>query len=205
YLTSDDLLLPGSLATVAAYFAEHPEIDVVYGQRVMIDEDDRKVGIWVLPPHDDEELAMLDFVPQETMFWRRRIWDAAGGRIDPTLDFAIDWDLLLRFRAAGARIVRLPRFLGAFRVHEEQKTATWTEICEAECDALRLREHGRPIAHAEALARARPYMRRHIVYHLLYRLRERLPMPRERVRLPGEPADSDEEREDSRVASAPAG
>ena len=34
WLNSDDLLLPGTLAVVAGYFAQHPEVDVVYGNRV---------------------------------------------------------------------------------------------------------------------------------------------------------------------------
>src|SRR5581483_5017571 len=68
-------------------------------------------------------LIWADYVPQETMFWRRSIWDKAGGYIDESFQFALDWDLLLRFRAAGARFVRLPRFLGAFRVHATQKTS----------------------------------------------------------------------------------
>src|SRR5205085_3890693 len=122
------VLLPGALAYVAKYFASHPTVDAVYGQRVMVDEHDRKVGVWVLPRHDDEELALIDFVPQETLFWRRSLWEAAGGQIDASLRFAIDWELLLRFREQGAKIVRLPRFLGAFRVHEEQKTAAWNDV-----------------------------------------------------------------------------
>jgi hypothetical protein len=188
YLNSDDLLLPGSLAYVASYFAAHPEVDVVYGNRVMIDEHDREVGVWVLPPHDDGELTLLDFVPQETLFWRRRAWEAAGGQIDPDLSFAIDWDLLLRLRQSGARMVRLPRFLGAFRVHDEQKTATWTDRCLTECDALRLRVHGRAVSHDEAVARAAPYMHRHVAHHIWQRLRARLTLRRSPVRtLPLEP------------------
>lgn len=188
YLNSDDLLLPGALAYVASYFAAHPEVDVVYGHRVMIDEHDRQIGSWVLPRHDNDELALLDFVPQETLFWRRTAWDAAGGRIDPSLSFAIDWDLLLRLRDNGARMVRLPRFLGAFRVHDEQKTLTWLDQCEIECNALRQRTHGRAVAHEEALARATPYMRRHVPYHLWHRLKARLPLPRRPVStLPEEP------------------
>ncbi len=188
YLNSDDLLLPGALAYVARYFATHPDVDVVYGHRVMIDEHDRQVGIQVLPPHDDEELAMLDFVPQETLFWRRTAWEAAGGQIDPSLRFAVDWDLLLRMRDTGAKMVRLPRFLGAFRVHDEQKTATWLDDCLTECDELRRRVHGRGISHDEALARAAPYMRRHVPYHLWQRLKMRMPLRRLPVRtLPLEP------------------
>ncbi len=188
YLNSDDLLLPGALAYVARYFTEHPEVDVLYGHRVMIDEHDGWIGSHVLPPHDDEELALLDFVPQETLFWRRSAWEAAGGRIDPSLRFAVDWDLLLRMRERGARMVRVPRFLGAFRVHEDQKTATWFDQALIECEALRLRVHGRAIAHDEAVARATPYMRRHIPYFLWHRLLMRLPLPRQVVRtLPLEP------------------
>ena len=55
---------------------------------------------------------------------RRAIWEKVGGALDESFRFAVDWDLLLRFRDAGATFVRLPRFLGAFRVHGNQKTAT---------------------------------------------------------------------------------
>ena len=42
--------------------------------------------------------------------------------MDESFKFAMDWDLILRFRDAGATFMRLPRFLGAFRVTDEQKT-----------------------------------------------------------------------------------
>ncbi len=188
YLNSDDLLLPGSLAYVASYFAAHPNVDAIYGNRMMIDEHDGHIGSLILPAHDDEELTYLDFVPQETLFWRRAAWEAAGGQIDASLRFAVDWDLLLRLRESGAKIVRLPRFLGAFRVHSEQKTAAWYDDCLIECDTLRRRVHGRSISHDEAVARATPYMRRHVPHHLWQRLKMRLPLRRQPVRtLPLEP------------------
>jgi glycosyltransferase involved in cell wall biosynthesis len=188
YLNSDDLLLPGSLAYVARYFGAHPDVDVVYGHRVVIDELDRRVGSWVLPRHDSQELAYVDFVPQETLFWRRSAWEAAGGRIDSSMRFAIDWDLLLRMREAGSKMVRLPRFLGAFRSHAGQKTAMLHDDYLNETAALRRRVHGRGVSHDEATARAGPYMRRHVVRHLAYRARLRLPGRRLLVRtLPLEP------------------
>ena len=84
WLNSDDLLLPGTLSYVARYFAEHPGVDVVYGNRLMIDENDAQIGAWILPAHDDVVLTYADFVPQETLFWRRRLWDSVGGSVDPT-------------------------------------------------------------------------------------------------------------------------
>jgi hypothetical protein len=78
------------------------------------------------------------------VFWRRRIWNEAGARFDERFEFAVDWDLWLRFRECGARFVRLPRFLGAFRVHPAQKTATQLAgIGLAEMQTLRRRCLGR--------------------------------------------------------------
>jgi GT2 family glycosyltransferase len=182
YLNSDDLLLPGSLAFVSRYFSEHPDVDAVYGHRFVIDEHDRQIGAWVLPRHDDEMLSLADYVPQETLFWRRDLWERAGGQIDTSFKFAVDWDMLLRFRDAGARIVRLPRFLGAFRVHAEQKTGQQQELCEEESERLHRRVLGRAMGDEEIHARVQPYLRRHVLHHTLYRLQARLPLPRSDVR-----------------------
>jgi hypothetical protein len=178
WLNSDDLLLPGSLAFVARYFVEHPDVDVLYGHRVMIDATDQQVGAWILPAHDDKMLTLADYVPQETLFWRRRIWEATGGYVDTSLDYALDWDLLLRFREAGAKIVRVPRFLGAFRIHDAQKTTALNSVGESETALLRLRVHGRVMPIEEVLARLRPYFLRHIVVHTRHRFVDRLPLRR---------------------------
>jgi len=182
YLNSDDLLLPGSLAYVASYFKKHPKVDAVYGHRIVIDEHDRQIGVWVLPRHSDKMLTLADYVPQETLFWRRELWERAGGRIDTSFKFAVDWDLLLRFREAGARIVRLPRFLGAFRVHDEQKTGQQQQLCDEESERLHLRVLGRTMGDEEIHARVKPYLRRHVVHHTAHRLRQRLPQSRSDVR-----------------------
>jgi glycosyltransferase involved in cell wall biosynthesis len=125
YLNSDDILLPGTLAYVAGYFQQHPDVDVVYGHRVLIDDGGREIGRWILPSHDDRTIAFADFIPQETMFWRRRAWDTVGAGIDESFRFAMDWDLILRFRDAGLTFRRLPRFLGGFRVWQDQKSVSW--------------------------------------------------------------------------------
>jgi hypothetical protein len=171
FLNADDLLLPGALRYVGSFFARNPEVDVVYGHRVLIEERGQEIGRWVLPRHDDEILSWADYVPQETLFWRRHIWERAGGHMDESFQFALDWDLLLRFRAAGARFVRLPRFLAAFRVHPGQKTAAqMAEVGAQEMDRLRERCHGRPVPRGEVCLHTQRYLQRHSVYDLLYRL-----------------------------------
>jgi glycosyltransferase involved in cell wall biosynthesis len=144
WLNADDLLLPGALAAVASFFEQHPEVDVVYGDRVVIDEAGQEIGRWALPPHADWHLSWWDFVPQETLFWRRRIWERVGARLDPSFGFAMDWDLLVRFRDAGARFAHLPRYLGAFRVHPAQKTsAQMRDVGQPEMERIRTRCLGR--------------------------------------------------------------
>ena len=170
YLNSDDLLLPGALHYVAHYFVKHPEVDVVYGHRVLVDEYDQEIGRWVMPPHDNDVLSWADYIPQETMFWRREIWEKAGGFIDKNFKFAMDWDLILRFREAGAKIIRLPRFLGAFRVHPHQKTsAEISDQGEKEMRRLRERCHGRVVSEAEISQNIKKYLFRHVIHQKLYR------------------------------------
>ncbi len=170
YLNSDDVLLPGSLAYVASYFQQHPEVDAVYGHRVVIDGEDREVGRWIMPPHEDVVLRVADYVPQETLFWRRSLWDRAGAGLDTGMKFALDWELLLRFAGAGARFKVLPRFLGAFRVHSEQKTsADWERVGLPEVQMLRERA-GTMMSRHKLKTVTRPYLRRHVYRHFLWRL-----------------------------------
>jgi hypothetical protein len=175
WLNSDDVLLPGCLAYVADYFVRHPRVDVVYGHRILVDENDREIGAWILPSHDDDVLSWADFVPQETMFWRRSIWEKAGGRIDESFQFAMDWDLLVRFRGAGARFARLPRFLAGFRVHAQQKTsAAITDVGFREMNLIRERELGRVPSKPEIRKALRSYMVKHLLSDFAWRVQAKL-------------------------------
>jgi hypothetical protein len=143
FLNADDVMLPGTARFVSEYFATHPEVDVLYGHRVLLDEDGLDVGRWFTPRPACLGLSFHDLIPQETLFWRRRVWHRVGG-IDRHLQFALDWDLLLRFQAAGARFARVPWFLGGFRLHAGQKTQTsWSDVGLPEIQALRRRSLGR--------------------------------------------------------------
>lgn len=166
YLNSDDVLLPGALHYVAEYFLRHPEVEAVYGHRLIIDEQDREIGRWVMPPHDAEVLTWADFVPQETLFWRRSAWERIGSQLDESFHFAMDWDLLLRLQAAGVKMVRLPRFLGGFRVHPQQKTLV--EISDTgfkEMNRLRERCHGRAVTHLEVTKGVAAYLSKQVLYN----------------------------------------
>ena len=164
WLNGDDLLLPGSLNYIARFFEDHSEVDAIYGHRLVINEDGLETGRWVLPPHDGAVLSWIDFIPQETLFVRRSAFEKVGFALDESFRFALDWDLLLRLRDAGVRFSRLPRYLGAFRVHPEQKTsAAWEQMGVVETARLLERCHGRVPTLLERRLRVFPYVARHQV------------------------------------------
>lgn len=129
YLNSDDMLAPGALHYVADLFARRPEVDAVYSHRVTVDGKNRVIWYWMLPEHSDWYMSRWDLIPQETCFWRRRLFDECGN-VDASLRFAIDYDLFIRYMARG-KFVRADRFLGVFREHELAKTSQLLETVGA--------------------------------------------------------------------------
>jgi glycosyltransferase involved in cell wall biosynthesis len=168
YLNSDDMLLPGTLLYVARLFQAHPDVDVIYGQRIFVDGAGREVGRAVLPRHDAKAIYWADYIPQETMFWRRRVWSEAGP-VDEELYYALDWDLILRAHEAGFKFLRVPRFLACFRVHDEQKVATFHPRGRAEMQSVRCRYLGFEPSRGQVARNLLPYLARQFAVHWLHR------------------------------------
>lgn len=169
WLNADDMLLPGTIAYVTNFFLQNPDVDVIYGHRIMVNESDHEVGRFILPTHDDTILFWGDYVPQETLFWRRSLWEKVGGYVDESYQFAMDWELLMRFQRAGAKFARLPRFLGAFRVHPDQKTLALNHVGVREMARLRQTQHGRNLSWFEIKWQSKRYLTRLVGANLLYR------------------------------------
>ena len=151
WINADDFYLPGALDFVRDFFARNPDVDLIYGNRIVVDESGLEINRWTVPEHDPDVLSLNDFIPQETMFWRRRIWNKIGG-LDPSFQFALDWDFLLRAQSDGANIQHLPEFLACFRVHSSQKTSELIDtLGQQEIDLLRERTFGRKVPPEELL------------------------------------------------------
>jgi glycosyltransferase involved in cell wall biosynthesis len=130
YLNSDDMLAPGALHFVSAYFRGHPEVDFIYSHRCIVDTADRVIGYWYLPPHSDYLMQRLDLIPQETCFWRRSLFLAVGN-VDRSYRFAMDYDLFVRMMRRG-KFRRVNRILAVFRQHESSKTTQIYDTIGAE-------------------------------------------------------------------------
>ena len=139
WLCSDDLLLPGALEAVGRYFADHPEVECVFGDALWIDA----TGALLRPKKEMpwSRLVFLfdhNYLAQPSVFWRRRLFDAAGG-LQRQWNLAMDADLWLRF-ARLSRPVHLPQYLSCMRYYPEQKTRSMKPAGRQEDEALRQRE-----------------------------------------------------------------
>ena len=157
YLNSDDVLAPDTLRFVASYFARHPGVDVIYSHRIAVDEHNKVLWYWILPRHHDWYMTRWDLIPQETCFWRRSLFEKCGN-IDPGFRFAMDYDLFVRFMQKG-KLVRVNRFLGAFRKHTEAKTSQLLETVGQEEIARVWKRYGLTKTKLDTLRAARFFNR----------------------------------------------
>lgn len=121
WLNSDDVYLPGAVSTAVRRLAASPAADVIYGEGVWIDEDDRQIGRY--PTESPYRPGMFENecgVCQPAV-WMRRPAFAAAGMLNPALHFAFDYDLWVRLSRAS-RFEAVPEVLAASRMHRETKT-----------------------------------------------------------------------------------
>lgn len=148
WLNSDDLLAPGALASVAlalwcskADMAAgvcqiHRDLEV-FEEHLTACADGQPLPLEELLDIDQCWMGGKFFYQPEVMF-RRELWERAGGRVDVSLRYSMDYELWLRFAEAGARLTVLGRPVAMFRVHDEQKTHVQAAF-EAELAEVRAR------------------------------------------------------------------
>lgn len=126
WVNSDDLFAPGALRAVGSYFAEHPEVEWLFGRCPIIDRNDRPFKSWItrykefwLRHYSYRWLLVENFLSQPAVFFRRRLLDRVGA-LDPDLHLAMDYHLWLRM-AQVAEPAFLDRELAYFRSSGDNK------------------------------------------------------------------------------------
>lgn len=134
WLNSDDLHLPHTLRTVARIFQDCPEVDWLVGWSLLCDGGGNLVRT-IAPEGFNRRLFFSGrylgghpawsgrWIPQESVFWRRSLWEKAGANfLQERLQYG-DFELWSRFwKHADLHLVPLP--LGVYREH----AATYTSI-----------------------------------------------------------------------------
>ncbi len=125
WLNADDMYHQKSLFTVADIFNRFEEVKWLMGTNTFFDEAGRGFLYDDLPYGQRWSRLRLQlsdgrFIQQESVFWRRTLWNQAGGFIDQNLALAADFELWLRF-FRYERLHSTSFMLGGFRFRSENQ------------------------------------------------------------------------------------
>ncbi|HZJ16872.1 MAG TPA: glycosyltransferase family 2 protein [Chthoniobacteraceae bacterium] len=154
WLNSDDAYTPWAFSVVAEIFAQFPEIEWLTTTRPLFwDARGRVVrceaidgfsqsGFFAGEHLPDSSSFGLGCIQQESTFWRRSLWERAGG-FDPDFPLAGDFALWARlFEHAELFAVNVP--LAGFRAHGTQKTGADFSRYVEEAERALQKYGGRP-------------------------------------------------------------
>jgi hypothetical protein len=156
WLNSDDLLTPWALSVVGEIFAAFPEIEWLTSL-APLRFDSRGRAVRCLPQRGFTRAGFFTgeyllrpghfstgHIQQESTFWRRSLWERAGGFVGGDYPLAGDFELWARF-FQHAELYGVETPLGGFRFHGNQKTGSQLERYYAEAErALLAHGGGRP-------------------------------------------------------------
>ena len=136
WLNSDDKLHPGALHQVALAFRAMPQTEWITGRPTAWDGQGRLITVFDHVPSWSLERLLYHgkddyYIQQESTFWRRSLWDKAGGVLDTNWQLAADFELWCRF-FHYSELTGVDALFGGFRYHSGQKTDTMMDRYEQE-------------------------------------------------------------------------
>lgn len=131
WINSDDKYCPWAFQVVAAIFSSVPEVEwlttstrLFWNERGELVQASHAQGFartWFYRGwHLGNRPGFKGWIQQESTFWRRSLWEKAGGRVDDSLQYAGDFELWARFWQ-HADLVATACPLGGYRYHAAQK------------------------------------------------------------------------------------
>lgn len=165
WLNSSDIYLPWTFQTAATVFEQYPEVEWIASMhKLCIGEKNEFAGYQKVPGfsrnafvrglHGSRENP--NFIQQETCFWRRSLWEKAGGAIPGDYRYAADFHLWAKFfEYAPLTGIECP--LAGFRFHGDQRSAAsgYLEEVDHLLEKLRaepsapLHNHHMPVAYLD--------------------------------------------------------
>jgi glycosyltransferase involved in cell wall biosynthesis len=133
WLNGDDVLHRGALRLLSLVFTGFPDVEWLTAQASQMNAEGAVVQ--VLPPRAWSRLGFVSgdyrWIQQESTYWRRSLWERAGGRLAEERALACDFELWVRF-FRHALLHSTDGLVGGFRMHPGQRTADQLDAYERE-------------------------------------------------------------------------
>ncbi len=134
WLNSDDYYLAGTVSAAVKVFEEHPEVVLVYGNMLAVDEHGKTFNTLTYKQLTLEDLLCFQIIGQPAVFMRRSALQTAGG-LDFNFHFMLDHHLWIRIARQG-KILRVNQTWAAARYHAGAKNVA--KAAEFGRDAFRI-------------------------------------------------------------------
>ena len=130
WINGSDQLHVRSLFVVGSVFRILPDVEWITGIPTGFDEQGMTVAVERLPRWSRFRfLAGANRnIQQESTFWRRSLWERAGGYVDDSRRNASDFELWVRF-FRHARLHSVDALIGGYRVHGDSLGMQDLEAC----------------------------------------------------------------------------
>jgi len=119
WLNSDDYYLAGTISAAVKIFEEHPEVLLVYGNMLAVDEHGKTFNTLNYKQLTLEDLLCFQIIGQPAVFMRRSALQITSG-LNPAFHFLLDHHLWIRLAQQG-KILHVPQTWAAARYHAEAK------------------------------------------------------------------------------------
>ncbi|MGL4399478.1 MAG: glycosyltransferase [Luteolibacter sp.] len=144
WLNSDDMYFPWTLQLVREIFEKFPDVEWITGIPLVWNSNDQVIENYKGEAYLnkwDYMSGRYQWIQQESTFWRRGLWNRAGGRIDDSGTLMIDGELWTRFFKL-AELWRVETLLGGYRLHDTNRAHAAGNRVEEEmtsfCKILRM-------------------------------------------------------------------
>ena len=120
WINSDDLYHPKAFFTVAEIFEKFNEVNWLQGIPSTFDEMGRTINVDGIKRWSklDYYLGNFEWIQQESVFWRRSLWEVSGAKLETKMKYAGDLELWLRF-FRHEKLYITSALLGGFRVRSQ--------------------------------------------------------------------------------------
>ncbi|MGA9979721.1 MAG: glycosyltransferase family 2 protein [Candidatus Sulfotelmatobacter sp.] len=130
WISATDLLHAGSLFVVGSVFRAFPEVEWITSRPTGFS--DEGMAVETLRLRRWSRMRFLAganrYIQQESTFWRRSLWERAGGRVDDARRSASDFELWVRF-FRFAKLYPVDALIGGFRSHPDSLGLRNLEEC----------------------------------------------------------------------------